>query len=231
MIFGWMVLWETDFYTPPVLGGAALFDNSAPVVYKNPVRYGPWILYSAGAELSKRAAPPSTGGILKFSLPYWIFGQCGSMGVERCIPRSAGEQLGRDPFKNGSSKSLVFESFPRGRNSLGLVTLTGIRLYFVHPHFPCPNFWSHPKIWVYHCGGPSSFCMRCLQLYSWHADRNCKHGNNHRCMLSYFWDLPCLLQSPNPENPKSLKKSPERSLGPPDPGPRKSQKKLDKSRK
>ena len=29
--------WETDFYTPPVLGGAALFDNSAPAVYKNPV--------------------------------------------------------------------------------------------------------------------------------------------------------------------------------------------------
>ena len=29
--------WETDFYTPPVLGSAALFDNSAPAVYKNPV--------------------------------------------------------------------------------------------------------------------------------------------------------------------------------------------------
>ena len=28
---------ETDFYTPQVLGGAALFDNSAPAVYKNPV--------------------------------------------------------------------------------------------------------------------------------------------------------------------------------------------------
>ena len=27
--------WETDFYTPPMLGGAALFDNSAPAVYKN----------------------------------------------------------------------------------------------------------------------------------------------------------------------------------------------------
>ena len=27
-------LWETDFYTPPVLGGAALFDNSAPAVYE-----------------------------------------------------------------------------------------------------------------------------------------------------------------------------------------------------
>ena len=27
-------IWETDFYTPQVLGGAALFDNSAPAVYK-----------------------------------------------------------------------------------------------------------------------------------------------------------------------------------------------------
>ena len=26
--------WETDFYTPPVLGGAALFDNSAAAVLK-----------------------------------------------------------------------------------------------------------------------------------------------------------------------------------------------------
>ena len=30
-------LWETDFYTPPVLGGAALLPLSAPAVYKNPV--------------------------------------------------------------------------------------------------------------------------------------------------------------------------------------------------
>ena len=28
---------ETDFYTPPVLGGASLFDNSAAAVYKNSV--------------------------------------------------------------------------------------------------------------------------------------------------------------------------------------------------
>ena len=31
------VLWETEFYTPPVLGGVALFDNLAPAVYKIPV--------------------------------------------------------------------------------------------------------------------------------------------------------------------------------------------------
>ena len=29
--------WETDFYTPPMLRGAALFDTSAPTVYENPV--------------------------------------------------------------------------------------------------------------------------------------------------------------------------------------------------
>ena len=28
------VEWETDFYTPQVLGGAALFGNSAPAGYK-----------------------------------------------------------------------------------------------------------------------------------------------------------------------------------------------------
>ena len=28
---------ETEFYTPPVLGGAALLPFSAPAVYKNPV--------------------------------------------------------------------------------------------------------------------------------------------------------------------------------------------------
>ena len=32
---------ETDFYKPPVLGGAGVFDNSAPTVYKNPVPQGP----------------------------------------------------------------------------------------------------------------------------------------------------------------------------------------------
>ena len=31
------VIWETDFFTPPVLGGVALLDNSAPAVYKSPV--------------------------------------------------------------------------------------------------------------------------------------------------------------------------------------------------
>ena len=28
------LFWETDFYTPPVLRGAAFFDNSAPAVYR-----------------------------------------------------------------------------------------------------------------------------------------------------------------------------------------------------
>ena len=54
--------------------------------------------------------------------------QRGSTGAERygCIPRSAhgvptecGEQLGRDPSKNGSSKSLVSKSFFLGREHFG----------------------------------------------------------------------------------------------------------------
>ena len=55
--------WETDFYTPPVLGGAAVSDNSARAVHKILAPSRPYILYSAGAELSKTAAPPSTGGV------------------------------------------------------------------------------------------------------------------------------------------------------------------------
>ena len=50
--------WETDF-TPPALGGATLSDNSAPAVYKIQGSQGTGFLYTAGAELSKRAAPPS----------------------------------------------------------------------------------------------------------------------------------------------------------------------------
>ena len=46
--------WETDFYTPQVLGGAALYDNSAPAVYKIQGPSGTGFLYTgtAGAELS-----------------------------------------------------------------------------------------------------------------------------------------------------------------------------------
>ena len=32
-----MFTWETDFYTPPVLRGAALFNNAPAAVYTNPV--------------------------------------------------------------------------------------------------------------------------------------------------------------------------------------------------
>ena len=55
--------WETDFYTPPVLGGAALFDNSAPAVYKILGPSGTRFLYTAGTELWKWVEPPSTGGV------------------------------------------------------------------------------------------------------------------------------------------------------------------------
>ena len=55
-------VWETDFYTPPVLGDAALSDNSRRAVYKIQGPQGTGFLYTAGAELSKRAGPPSTAG-------------------------------------------------------------------------------------------------------------------------------------------------------------------------
>ena len=55
--------WETDFYTPPVLGGVALLPFSAPAVYKNQGPSGTGFLYTTGAENGKRAAPPSTGGV------------------------------------------------------------------------------------------------------------------------------------------------------------------------
>ena len=47
--------WETDFYTPPVLGGAALLPFSAPAVYKNRVLraqdfYTPLVLKTAKGQ-------------------------------------------------------------------------------------------------------------------------------------------------------------------------------------
>ena len=46
-----------------MLRDAALFDDSAPAVYKIQGARGTGFLYTAGAELSKRAAPLSTGGV------------------------------------------------------------------------------------------------------------------------------------------------------------------------
>ena len=66
---------KTNFYTPQVREGAPRFDNSTPAVYKMQGPEGTGFLYTAGAELSKRATPPSTGGVyiffcsLKISLP------------------------------------------------------------------------------------------------------------------------------------------------------------------
>ena len=56
--------WVTDFYT---LGGAALFDNAAPAV-----SLGPEFLYTTGAELSKRAAPPSPGEVYNKPSPIYL---------------------------------------------------------------------------------------------------------------------------------------------------------------
>ena len=56
-----LLFWETDFYTPPVLGGAALLPFSAPEVYRKS-----GFLYTAGAENGKRA---SQHWCIKNSLP------------------------------------------------------------------------------------------------------------------------------------------------------------------
>ena len=62
-------------------------------------------------------------------------------------PAECGEQLGTDPSKNGSSKSLVLKGFfffflereHFGTRPLLSPSLFGIRLYFVRPHFPSPK--------------------------------------------------------------------------------------------
>ena len=46
-------MWETDFYTPPMLGGAALSDNSAPAVYTISASSGTGFVFTAGTELLK----------------------------------------------------------------------------------------------------------------------------------------------------------------------------------
>ena len=61
----------------------------------------------------------------------------------RVYPAECGKQLGRDPSKNGSSTSLVLRVF-LGREHFGTrpfqsPSLSGIRLYFVRPHFPSPK--------------------------------------------------------------------------------------------
>ena len=50
--------WETDFCTPPVVGGAAAFDNSAPAVYKIQGPSGTGFVYTDGA-----AKKIYTGGV------------------------------------------------------------------------------------------------------------------------------------------------------------------------
>ena len=74
----------------------------------------------------------------------------GSTGVERygCIPRSAANNLGEIPQKMGAPNPL-FSRVLLGRAHFGIrpfhsPSLSGIRLYFVRPHFPSPKkgyFW------------------------------------------------------------------------------------------
>ena len=60
--------WETDFYTPPVLGGAALFGNSAPAVYKKPVPEDPEF-YTPLALNCQKGGTSHYWRCIKISLP------------------------------------------------------------------------------------------------------------------------------------------------------------------
>ena len=62
----------------------------------------------------------------------------------RVYPAECGEQLGTDPSKIGSSKSLVFKEFSWGENTLGLVPATlphtlGYACTFYAPASPPPK--------------------------------------------------------------------------------------------
>ena len=57
----------------------------------------------------------------------------------RVYPTECGEQLGKDPSKNGSSKSLLLKREHFGTRPFLSPSLSGIRLNFVRPHFPCPK--------------------------------------------------------------------------------------------
>ena len=69
----------------------------------------------------------------------------GSTGVQRygCIPRSAANNLGEIPKKNGRSKSLVLKSFwveiTFWDSSLQSPSHFGIRLCFLRPPLPLPQ--------------------------------------------------------------------------------------------
>ena len=58
-------------------------------------------------------------------------------------PAECGAQLGRDPWKIGSSKSLVFKNFSEEGtlwdSSCQSPSRFGMRLHFSHPHFPSPK--------------------------------------------------------------------------------------------
>ena len=56
-----LLIWETDFYTPQVMEGAAFFTIQQKWCIKFGV--GTEFLYTTAAELSKRATPPSSGGV------------------------------------------------------------------------------------------------------------------------------------------------------------------------
>ena len=61
--------WETDFYTPPVLGGAALLPFSAPAVYKNQGSLGRRIFIHRWRWKRQKGSTSQHWWCIKISLP------------------------------------------------------------------------------------------------------------------------------------------------------------------
>ena len=55
--------WETEFYTPPLLGGATLFDKSAPAVHKILSLKVPELYAPLALNCRKQQHLQSTGGV------------------------------------------------------------------------------------------------------------------------------------------------------------------------
>ena len=74
-----MALFPFWFYTPPVLGGATLFHNSAPVVYKNPVPKDPefYVPLALDRQKGQHLPAPEVYTICPqtITLQHLIFGQ------------------------------------------------------------------------------------------------------------------------------------------------------------
>ena len=139
-----------------------------------------WVQNVAKRGLSPRLLSP------RRPLDFLATGKYGCRKV-RVYPAECGEQLGRDPSKNGSSKSLVSQSFS-GEGTLWdssclLPSHFGIRLYFVRPHCPSPEF-RRLRRSVRKCflgskiSGPKKKTMTARDVTRFHASFSARESGN-----------------------------------------------------